>query len=189
MDLGARKTLRAVQVNFADYLSGRYGDAPDIYTEFTLESSLDGKRWQPLATTGPDRRDRPNAYFQLPSPVRARYVRYVHGHIGAAHLAISDLRVFGDAGGSAPRAPANVKAVRSESRMMTVSWQRVPGAVGYNVRWGVRPDRLNLCYQVFADRGTSLDVRALNVGVAYHVAVEAFDENGVSALGKIVSVH
>ena len=188
VDLGARKTLRAVQVNFADYLSGRYGDAPDIYSEFTLESSTDGKRWQPLASTGPERRDRPNAYFQLPSPVRARYLRYVHGHVGAAHLAISDLRVFGDAGGSAPRAPANVNVVRAEPRMMTVTWQRVPGAVGYNVRWGVRPDRLNLCYQVFADRGTNLDVRALNVGVGYHVAVEAFDENGVSALGKVVSV-
>jgi xylan 1,4-beta-xylosidase len=189
VDLGASKTLRAVQVNFADYLSGRYRDAPDIYTEFTLESSPDGKRWQPLATTGPQRRDRPNAYFQLPTPVRARYVRYVHGHVGAAHLAISDLRVFGDAGGSAPRAPGNVKSVRTEQRMMTVSWRRVPGAVGYNVRWGVRPDRLNLCYQVFADRGTSLDVRALNVGVEYHVAVEAFNENGVSALGKVVAVQ
>ncbi len=73
--------------------------------------------------------------------------------------------------------------------MMTVSWRRVPRAVGYNVRWGLAPDRLNLCYQVFADRGTSLDVRALNVGVEYYVAVEAFDENGVSALGKIVSVR
>ena len=112
VDLGARKTLRAVQVNFADYLSGRYRDAPDIYTEFTLESSLDGKRWQPLATTGPERRDRPNAYFQLPSPVRARYVRYVHGHVGAAHLAISDLRVFGNAGGSAPaRLPTSRRCV------------------------------------------------------------------------------
>jgi xylan 1,4-beta-xylosidase len=62
------------------------------------------------------------------------------------------------------------------------------------VRWGVRPDRLNLCYQVFAhslmkNGGTSLDVRALSAGVDYHVAVEAFNENGVSALGKIVSVH
>jgi xylan 1,4-beta-xylosidase len=190
VDLGARKTLRAVQVNFADYLSGRYRDAPDVYTEFTLESSLDGKRWQPLATTGRERRDRPNAYFQLPSPVRARYVRYVHGHVGAAHLAISDLRVFGDAGGSAPRPPDNVKAVRAaDRRMMTVSWRRVPGAVGYNVRWGVKPDRLNLSYQVFADRGTALDVRALSVGVDYHVAVEAFDENGVSALSKILFVH
>ena len=189
VDLGGRKTLRAVQVNFADYLSGRYGDAPDIYTEFKLESSLDGKSWQPLAATGTERRDRPNAYFQLAAPVRARYVRYVHGHVGAAHLAISDLRVFGDAGGSAPKTPANVKAVRSESRMMTVSWQRVPGAVGYNVRWGVKPDRLELCYQVFADHGTSLDIRALNAGVGYHVAVEAFDENGVSTLSKIVSVR
>jgi hypothetical protein len=120
--------------------------------------------------------------------VPARYVRYVHGHVGAAHLAISDLRVFGDAGGSAPDAPANTKAARTELRMMTVSWQRVARAVGYNVRWGLAPDRLNLCYQVFADRGTSLDVRALNAGVDYFVAVEAFDENGVSALGKIVSV-
>jgi hypothetical protein len=194
LDLGARKTLRAVQVNFADYQSGRYGDAPDIYTEFTLESSLDGERWQRLASTGPEKRDRPNAYFQLPSPVKARYVRYVHGHVGAAHLAISDLRVFGHGGGSAPRAPAQVKAVRGEDpRTMTVSWGRVPGVVGYNVRWGMRPDRLNLTYQVFADSlgkgGTTLDIRALNTGVEYYVAVEAFNENGVSALGDIVPVR
>jgi hypothetical protein len=192
VDLGATKSLRAVQVNFADYLSGRYGDAPDIYTDFALESSLDSRRWQPLADTGAERRDRPNAYFQLPSPVRARYVRYVHGHVGAAHLAISDLRVFGDAGGSPPRAPADVNASRPEPRMMVVSWRRVPGAVGYNVRWGVKPDRLNLCYQVFAhslkEGGTRLEVRALSAGVAYHVAVEAFDENGASPLSRIVAL-
>jgi xylan 1,4-beta-xylosidase len=194
VDLGARKTLRAVQVNFADYLSGRFSDAPDVYTEFTLEASLDGQSWQRLATTGPERRDRPNAYFQLPSPVRARYVRYVHGHVGAVHLAISDLRVFGDGGGVAPRAPAGVTAARSaDPRMMTVEWRPVPGAVGYNVLWGIRPDRLNLCYQVFAHSSngaaTRLDVRALNDGVGYHVAVEAFNENGVSGLGNIVAVR
>ncbi len=182
IDLGGPKNLRAVQVNFADYLSGRYADAPDIYTEFVLESSLDGERWQPLAGTAQEKRDRPNAYFQLPTPVRARYVRYVHGHVGAKHLAISDLRVFGDAGGRAPAAPRGVRAVRGDDqRMMSVSWQPVPGAVGYNVCWGVQPDRLNLCYQVFADLGARLDVRALTVGVGYHVGVESFDENGVSA--------
>jgi xylan 1,4-beta-xylosidase len=188
VDLGAAKTLRAVQVDFADYKSGRYGDAPDIYTEFKLESSLDGKDWAPLAQTEPPRRDRPNAYFQMPQPVRARFVRYVHGHVGAAYLAISDLRVFGDAGGKAPAAPPRVSVQRTDSRALRVSWQSVPGAVGYNVRWGVRPDRLNLCYQVFADRGTTLDVRALNAGVAYAVAVETFDENGVSKLSEVVRV-
>jgi hypothetical protein len=189
VDLGGARTLRAVQINFADYLSGRFGDAPDVYTEFTVESSLDGKRWQPLASTGPERRDRPNAYLELPKPVRGRYVRYIHGHVGAAHLAISDLRVFGDAGGRAPAVPGNVQASRAEPRMMTVSWRRVPGAVGYNVLWGVKPDRLNLCYQVFADRGTKLDVRALSAGVDYHVAVESFNENGVSAPSKPIAVR
>jgi hypothetical protein len=190
VDLGGRKTLRAVQVNFADYQSGRYADAPDIYTEFTLESSLDGRHWQPLAHTGREKRDRPNAYFQLPAPVRARYVRYVHGHVGAAHLAISDLRVFGHADGSTPEPPAGVESSRSaDQRMMTVSWRPVRSALGYNVRWGVMPDRLNLTYQLFADSlgegGPRLEVRALNAGVDYFFAVEAFNENGVSALSQV----
>ncbi len=59
-------------------------------------------------------------------------------------------------------------------------WSPVRGAVGYNVLWGIRPDKLYQTYQVFADRGTALELRALTVGQEYYVAVEAFDENGVS---------
>jgi len=194
VDLGAMKTVRAVQVNFADYKAGRYGDAPDIYATFRLEHSVDGKRWQPLASVGsaegPDNRDRANAYVELPQPVRTRHVRYVHGHVGAAFLAISDLRVFGSADGAPPTAPTDIIATRDprDARNVTVRWNAVPGAVGYNVRWGVRPDRLHLSYQVFADRGTELELRALNVGVGYHVAVEAFDENGVSPLSAVVAL-
>ena len=62
------------------------------------------------------------------------------------------------------------------------------GAVGYNVRWGIAPDRLNLGYQVFADRPTTLELRALSQGVGYYVAVEAFDENGVSPLSTTVAL-
>ncbi|MBI0475499.1 coagulation factor 5/8 type domain protein [Sphingomonas sp. MA1305] len=191
IDLGAAKTLRAVQVNFADYQAGRFGDAPDIYTEFRLESSLDGQAWRPLARTEPPRRDRPNAYFELPRPVRARFVRYVHGHVGGAHLAISDLRVFGTAGGAAPPPPTLLAATRDrDTRNATIRWTRVPSAVGYNVRWGIRPDRLALTYQLFADRvaggrAAALPLRALTVGQRYYVAVEAFDENGVSTLSRV----
>ena len=65
------------------------------------------------------------------------------------------------------------------------------GAVGYNVRWGIRPDRLALTYQLFADdprlaRGGALDLRALTKGQGYYVAVEAFDQSGVSKLSKVV---
>ena len=190
VDLGAAKTLRAVQVNFADYKSGRFGDAPDIYTEFALQSSLDGKSWRPLARTEAPRRDRPNAYFQLPAPVEARYVRYVHGHVGGANLAISDLRVFGSASGKAPAMPGGVAAKRDgDARNAHVTWKPVQGAVGYNVLWGVRPDRLTLAYQRWADQGAALDIRALNVGVGYWVAVEAFDENGVSKRTRAVPIR
>lgn len=185
LDLGAVATVRAVQVNFADYRAGRYADADDIYTEFALEHSLDGTHWQPLARVGGarDRRDRPNAYVPLPAPVRTRHVRYVHGHVGAAHLAISDLRVFGHGAGAPPARPAMPVATRqADRRNATVAWRAQPGATGYNVRWGVRPDRLTLAYQVFADdpRGTTLVLRALNADVRYAVAVEAFNEAGVS---------
>lgn len=191
VDLGAPKTVRAVQVNFADYQSARFADAPDIYTEFALQSSIDGTRWSPLAATGPDRRDRANAYFELPAPVTARYVRYVHGHVGAATLAISDLRVFGNAPGRAPAAPQRVRAGRDcDQRNAMITWRADKAATGYNVRWGIRPDRLTLTYQVFSDRAgapqAAQALRALNVGQVYYVAIEAFNETGVSVLSPVV---
>lgn len=185
IDLGGERTVRAVQVNYADHESGRFADAPDLYTEFRLEHSRDGRRWQPLASVGSarDRRDRANAYVPLAEPVRTRHVRYVHGHVGARHLAISDLRVFGNADGAPPAAPRGVRvSCGSDRRDAEVRWRPVPGAVGYNVRWGLRPDRLTLSYQVFADAPTRQAIRALNVDQSYVFAVEAFDERGVSPL-------
>ena len=195
IDLGAAASVRAVQVNFADYRAGRFGDAPDIYTEFQLQHSTDGKSWRPLAKPEGPRRDRPNAYLPLGSPVRTRFIRYVHGHIGAAHLAISDLRVFGYADGRAPARPARMEGRRhADQRDATVRWARVPEAIGYNIRFGIRPDRLTQTYQLWADELGSeatleKQLRSLNAGVPYWVAVEAFNETGVSRLSPVVRMH
>ena len=40
-----------------------------------------------------------------------------------------------------------------------------------------------------AKMGSTLELRALNVGQAYWVAIESFDENGVSALGPAIPVR
>jgi hypothetical protein len=200
VDLGKNDTVRAVQVNFADYKSGRFADAPDIYTEFALQASPDGQHWQEIARTEPPRRDRPNAYFELASPARARFIRYVHGHVGAAHLAVSDIRVFGNADGPPPPQPFGVYAVRdSDQRDAIIHWATVPHAIGYNIRFGIRPDRLTLTHQIWADelRPSALgnvkmlikELRSLNAGVPYWVAVEAFNESGVSKLSRVVRVR
>ena len=67
----------------------------------------------------------------------------------------------------------------------------MPGAVGYNIRFGIRPDRLTLTHQLWADElgnGATLEkeLRSLNAGVPYWVAVEAFNESGVSKLSRVV---
>jgi len=184
VDLGALREVRALQVSFADYRSGLFQGDSSVYTQFRIVASTDGRAWQTIADLGDergDRRDRPDAYLELPRPVRARYLRYEHGHVGAANLAISDLRVFGLGGGPPPRAPTGLVVRRQpDARDAVVAWKPVPGAVGYNVLWGIRPDRLHQSYQRFADQGSTLELRALTVGQDYYFAVEAFDENGVS---------
>ncbi len=189
IDLGGLRTVRAVQVNYGDYRSGLFGTDSTVYTQFRLYASEDGAAWTTVADLTHERRDHTNAYVELERAVRARYVRFEHVYVGARHLAVSDVRVFGTADGPPPTAPQGLRVRRDQDpRNAFVSWQPVPSAVGYNVRWGVAPDRLFQTYQVWADVGTELEIRALTVGVGYSFAVEAFDERGVSVLGETVSI-
>jgi hypothetical protein len=66
--------------------------------------------------------------------------------------------------------------------------------MGYNIRFGIRPDRLTLTHQLWADElsGDAMlakDLRSLNVGTPYYAAVESFNETGVSKLSRIVPVR
>jgi hypothetical protein len=190
IDLGTPYDVKAIQVNYADHKSGLFGTDSTVVTRFKLLASPDGTRWQTVADLSRERRDRPNAYVELARPTRARYVRYEHVHVGAAHLAISDIRVFGNGGGPRPAPPQGLSARRDrDERNATITWQAVPNAVGYNVRWGIAPTKLYQTYQRFADEGTTLELRALTVGQAYWVAIESFDENGVSALSARVAIR
>jgi xylan 1,4-beta-xylosidase len=190
VDLGRAYDLRAIQVNYADYKSGLFRTDSAYVTRFRLSVSDDGRRWRAVADLSRETRDRPNAYVELASPVRARYVRYEHLAVAAANLAISDVRVFGLGGGARPATPAGFIVRRDrDERNATVSWQPVPGAVGYNVRWGIAPSKLYQTYQRFANEGTTLELRALDVGQPYWAAIESFDENGVSAPSAAVQIR
>ena len=189
IDLEHPCEIRAVQVNFTDYHSGLFGSGTNVYTQFRLRHSLDGNSWTLMADLSDEQRDRPNAYVELATTLRARYVQYEHVHVGAANLAISDIRVFGFGEGDTPATPARLQARRdADARNAFITWEEVPGAVGYNVLWGIQSDKLYQTYQVFADQGAALELRALNVGQKYSFAIEAFNERGVSKASEPVSL-
>ena len=191
LDLGGPCEVRAVQVNFTDFKAGLYASDASVYTQFKLHHSLDGTNWLGLADLTNEKRDRPNAYLELPSPVRTRHIKYEHVYVASPNLAISDIRVFGHGEEEAPRTPANLQVRRdgNDPRNAFITWEDVPGAVGYNILWGIRDDKLYQTYQVFADQRTALELRALTIGQNYSFAIEAFNENGVSKQSATINVE
>jgi hypothetical protein len=190
MDLGGVRTLRALQVHFVDHHSDLFSTDSTVYTRFRVVVSADGEGWTTVADLSDERRDRATPYVELPEPVRARWVRYEHVRSAPPNLAIGDLRVFGNAEGPTPPTPTGVRARRGEDpRSVFITWDPVPDAVGYNVLWGIGPGKLHQTWQVFADRPRPLEIRALTVGQDYWIAVEVFDERGVSAPSAPVHVR
>ncbi|AQG78186.1 family 43 glycosylhydrolase [Spirosoma montaniterrae] len=203
-DLGAEADIRAVQVDYFDYKLDIFDSDSTVYTQFKILTSLDGKRWETVADlTKEPKKDHACAYVEISvradgKPVRARYVRYEHVYTAGKHLSINAFRVFGTGTGKAPATPPGLTVKRQkDQRNADISWGKVPGATGYNIRWGIAPDKLYQTYQFFHDQAgprsahhdtaSPFELRALNVGVPYYFAIEAFNENGVSALSEVVS--
>ncbi|MDQ3258471.1 MAG: discoidin domain-containing protein [Acidobacteriota bacterium] len=78
--------MKALQVNFTDYKSNIFNSDSTVYTQFKMYSSLDGKKWNTIADLTHEKRDRPNAYIELPQPVKSRYIKYEHVYVASPNL-------------------------------------------------------------------------------------------------------
>jgi xylan 1,4-beta-xylosidase len=135
LDLEQLSDIRAVQINYTDYKSNIYDSAdPNVYTQFSILVSNDAKTWRKVYDNLNEKRDRPNAYIELKTPAKARYVKFQNEHVAGPNLALSDIRVFGKAGTKVPETCAAFMAIRDkDTRNAQVYWEKVPGAVGYNM--------------------------------------------------------
>ncbi|MBC8110812.1 MAG: family 43 glycosylhydrolase [Verrucomicrobia bacterium] len=191
VDLQQTQEIRAVQVNYTDYKSDIFNSDTSVYTQFKLYVSADNKNWKLVADlTQEPKRDRACAYVELTAPEKARYVKYEHVFVKSPNLAISDFRIFGQGIGKTPKTPTKLTAKRdTDERNAFIVWDKVSGAVGYNVLWGIAPDKLYQTYQIWADQANTLELRALSLGVKYYFAIESFNENGVSQVSKPVKAE
>jgi hypothetical protein len=188
IDLQKPGKVYAVQVNYHDYKSDLYGRVPNLYHRYTIEGSIDGQNWTTLVDRSSSFKDVPNDYVEVPIPQTVRYVRYKNIHVPMNNLSISDLRVFGIGEGKAPSAVKNFSVVRQQDRRdAMITWALQPNCQGYNVLWGIAPDKLYNSWLVYGKN--SLNLKALTTDQKYYFTVEAFNENGISPRAKLIEAE
>ena len=74
-----------------------------------------------------------------------------------------------------------------DRRNAQVTWEMQPGSQGYNVRWGIAPDKLYSSWMVYGRN--SVSIRSLNVDQKYYFTVEAFDVHGVGPQSGVIEAH
>lgn len=178
----------AIQLNYHDYQTGLYGRVPGLYHRYVIEGSIDGKNFISLIDKKNSFMDVPNDYVELAVPFVGRYIRYKNIHVPSPWLSISGLRVFGIGTGKLPTVVKNFSVTRkTDRRDAMITWSQQANCQGYNVRWGIAPDKLYSSWMVY-DKN-SLELKSLSVDQQYYFSIEAFNENGISERAKVIKVE
>jgi hypothetical protein len=76
---------------------------------------------------------------------------------------------------------------QKDQRDALLTWNKVNGAQGYNIKWGIAPDKLYNSWLVYD--ANNLDMKSLTLGQSYYFSIESFNENGVSKATEPVKVN
>jgi len=179
--------IHAFQLNYHDHESGIYTRTEGLRHRFAIDVSDDGTNWQTVVDRRDSYKDSPNAYLVLGQPVRAKFVRYQNVQVPGNNLALSEIRVFGL---GLDEKPVKVKGFtvkrETDRRDVSFAWDPVKGAQGYNIRWGIAPDKLYQSWLIY-DLNEHF-MRCLDRDTPYYFSIEAFNENGISEKSKTIKV-
>ncbi len=184
IDLEKPANVCAVQINYHDYKSNMYGKIDGLRHRYAVEGSADSETWETLIDRSDSYKDTPNDYVEVEFPKLVRYVRYRNIDVPTPHMAVSEIRVFGLGTGKIPTRPKQLTLDRkADRRDVAISWQPVEGAQGYNIIWGIAPDKLYSSWMVYDNN--KLLMKTLSTNQDYYFCIEAFNENGVSQRSEI----
>ena len=188
-DLGNVSTVNAIQINYADQDVEFIGKQSNLYHQYKLYYSLDGKKWTILVDKSDNKKDVPHDYIELTTSVQAKYIRLENIHMPTGKFAISGLRVFGNGGGAKPNAVKDIYVLRTEKdkRSAYIKWNPVDNAFAYNIYYGTAPDKLYSC--ILIHDFNEYWFKAMDSKKTYYFSIEAINENGVSEKMKIITVE
>lgn len=189
LDLQKEKKIQAIQINFYDYKTIQHNRANDIYHQYRIWASNDGREWFLVVDKSQNDKDVPHDYIELATTLSARYLKVENVQMPSnGYFCLSDIRVFGKAEGAKP---ANVSAFqvmrdKKDMRNAMISWKKSQHAYGYNIYFGVEPHKLYNSITVLND--TQYDFRGLDRDTDYYFAIEAIGEGGVAQRSKVIKV-
>ena len=186
IDLGAMKHIKAIQLNYYDHKSVQHNRANDLYYQYRIYSSDNGTDWTLAVDKSDNDKDVPHDYIELGETLDARYLKLENIHVPSGNFCLSEFRVFGNADGEKPLPVRNFKVARDkqDKRNAMISWNPSSDAYGYNIYYGIAPEKLYNCITV--NGADHYDFRGLDLGTTYYFAIEALNESGRSALSKVV---
>jgi len=187
-DLGNISTVNAVQINYADQDAEFLGKRTDIYHQYKLYYSVDGKKWNVLADKSANKTDVSHDYIELQTPVQARYIKLENVHMPTGKFAISGLRVFGKGPGAKPDMVKQLIVLRTEKdkRSAWIKWSPDDKAWAWNIYYGTAPDKLYNC--VMVHDVNEYWFKVMDKEKPYYFSIEAINENGVSERTKVMKV-
>lgn len=188
-DLGAVSTVNAVQINYADQDAEFLGKQTNIYHQYVLYHSIDGKTWKVLVDKKNNKTDVPHDYVELDKPIKTRFLKLENVHMPTGKFAVSGFRVFGKGEGKLPDMVKDFFVLRTEKdkRSAWIKWGPVNNAYAYNILTGTAPDKLYNCIMVHG--ANEYYYKAMDKLRPYYFCIEAINENGVSERTKVIKAE
>lgn len=201
VDLGELMKVSAIQLNFSDFQipfikrdeseyfrnrhSKRFINMNSGNIRYYLEGSPRLNDWEMIVDKSETDQSLCNDFILLDIEKKYQYIRLTILEMPYnQNFTLSDMRIFGIGNGMCPgEITPNLRL--EDNNSMIISWEKQNDANGYNIRYGIEPEKLYNSWLIYDQ--SSITLKGLNKGQKYYVAVDAFNENGVTC-GKVESL-
>lgn len=186
IDLEKESTINALQLNFFDQNTSILGRHEGIFFQYKIECSKNKKDWSTIVDKTQNKTDCPHDFIELNKKVSARYIRITNYHVPDGNFAISDFRIFGLGNGAKPQLVDGFSVSRDkiDARKVTIKWKQLSDVTGYNIRYGIAPNKLYQNYQIIGN--DSVVINSLNKKLDYYFTIDSFNENGITKGTKVI---
>lgn len=202
VELKENSKIKAIQINFQNHklplpnmnkkdmvkenIGRRHIFTEKQETSYILEGTVDKSNWEIIKDNRQEHTDFTHDLLVFPEEKEYRYLRIRNMKVAMGGVpAISGFRVFGKGDGTLPGKVENLKVHRLGKLNIELEWEKTENAIGYNVRYGIAPDKLYSSWQLYDT--CKLNLSMINVGQNYYVSVDSYNENGVTP-GQIIQI-